>query len=142
MNNIVSSHECSEELQKVALKATPARLAVIKYLESINQPVDVAGILKYLEQNQVKADQATVFRMVNQFFEKGIIQRIELGEGKYRYERSSTHHHHLICTSCGRIEDVEGDFISSLEENIKNKNGFSVKAHSLEFFGICKNCQS
>jgi len=135
-------HNCKNELQEVSLKATPARIAVMKFLESTEHPVDVGGILSYLKQNNVDADPATVFRMMNDFLKKGITQQIQLQEGKARYELSNkNHHHHLVCTNCGKIEEAEGDFLKKMEEDIFKSKKFKVKSHSLEFFGLCSNCQ-
>lgn len=77
-------------------------------------------------------------------YKNDLIQRLEFGEGKFRYEikKDKYHHHHLICTNCGKVEDVEGEFLTKMENEIKSKKGFLVKSHSLEFFGICKNCQN
>lgn len=134
-------HDCAQEIRKVNLKSTPARVAIVKFLENVNKPADVLAILEYLKKNNTNVDQATVYRILDLFYKKGIVQKIELGEGKYRYEKTQTHHHHLICTNCGNIEDVSGDFVADIEENIKKNKGFEVKSHSLEFFGLCKNCQ-
>ncbi len=127
---------------KKGLKNTEARSAVVMVLSNTNEPLDVSGIKSELEKLDIKVDQATVYRILNTFYEKGIIKRIEIGEGKYRYEIEKDHHHHLICTNCGRIEDIEIDLSSDFDKEIEKKNGFLVKSHSLEFFGICKNCQS
>jgi Fur family ferric uptake transcriptional regulator len=136
-------HDCKEELQGASLKATPTRVAVMQFLESANQPVDVNSILQYLKQKHVDVDPATIFRMMNDFLEKGITRQIQFQEGKARYELSNKrHHHHLICTNCGKVEEVEGDFLKDLEEKIYKENKFIVKEHSLEFFGLCKDCQN
>lgn len=127
---------------KKGLKNTEARSAVVMVLSNTNEPLDVSGIKLELEKLDIKVDQATVYRILNTFYEKGIIKRIEIGEGKYRYEIEKDHHHHLICTNCGRIEDIEIDLSSGFNKEIEKKNGFLVKSHSLEFFGICRLCQS
>lgn len=142
MNKLFNKHNCKDELKEIRLKITPARVEVMKFLENTNEPVDVNSIIQYLIRENVNADPATIFRIVNLFVEKGIVQRIELGEGKYRYEKSKIHHHHLICINCKKVEDVEGEYISNLEKEIKSKKGFIVKSHSLEFFGICSKCQN
>lgn len=135
-------HNCRVELKDASLKATPARLAVLKLLEKANKPVDVTSIIDYLKQNDTKADPATIFRIINIFTDKGITQQIQFYEGKARYELSSKNdHHHLICARCGTIEDVSDCPIYRLRAKIKKKNKFLVKRHSLEFFGICKQCQ-
>lgn len=135
-----TKHDCREELRHARLKLTPARLAVIEFLENTEKPADVEMILEKLKKAKIKADPATIYRILDIFHEKGLVQKIEFGEGKYRWEKSDKHHHHLICTNCGRVEDVEGEYLSVLEKQIKNQTGFSVKSHSLEFFGLCREC--
>ncbi|MEK7517645.1 MAG: transcriptional repressor [Patescibacteria group bacterium] len=135
-------HDCSEELRQVELKVTPARLAVLDVLEKTNKPIDIATIIDYLEANDIKTDPATVFRIINSFTNKGITKQIQLNEGKFRYEHASKKdHHHLTCENCGRIEDISDNFITDIEGKIKRNKKFLVKRHSVEFFGICKQCQ-
>ena len=139
---IKALHNCSEELRQVELKITPARLAVLDILEKTDKPIDIATIIDYLETNNIKADPATVFRIINAFTDKGITKQIQLNEGKFRYEHASKKdHHHLICEKCGDLEDVSDNFISDIEKEIQRKKKFLIKRHSLEFFGICKKCQ-
>lgn len=125
-------------LQTKGLKSTSARLALLDLLEKQSDPLDVLTIVHKLNQ---QADQATIYRILDLLTEKGLINRLEFGEGKYRYELPKSHHHHLICQSCGRIEDVEGNFVEEIEKEIRNTKGFLIKSHSLEFFGLCRNCQ-
>lgn len=135
-------HNCSDELRQIDLKATPARIAVLQLLEKAATPLDVASIIAYLQKNDVDIDPATAFRIVNMFTEKGIITPIQFNEGKLRYELSSkAAHHHLVCEHCGNIEDISDCNIKELEKEIQKKKGFVVKHHSLEFFGLCRNCQ-
>lgn len=135
------THDCHEELRVVELKATPARLAVLKFLESSNSPVDVSAINMYLSNKKIPADPATVFRIINKFTDKGLTRPIQLHEGKFRYELANgTDHHHLICESCGSIEDMSDCNVDTLEKEIRNKKDFIVKNHSLEFFGVCHAC--
>jgi Fur family ferric uptake transcriptional regulator len=142
MVTFFKQHDCKDELQEASLKATPARLAVMKFLEKSDQPVDTNMILDYLRQKDVDVDPATIFRMMNIFHKKGITQQIQLQEGKSRYELSNkSHHHHLVCTNCGRIEEVEGDFLKKMEEDVFKSKKFKVQSHSLEFFGLCEDCQ-
>lgn len=136
-------HSCANELRNAQLKATPTRLAILKMLETKTTPVDVATIMENLESSGLRVDPATVFRIINLFTQKGLTSKLSLNEGKFRYEIASKgDHHHLICQSCGKMEDVADPWISSLEKTIEKKKGFKIKSHSLEFFGICLKCQS
>lgn len=135
-------HDCKEELRESDLKVTPARLAILKLLETTDTPVDVASIIEYLDKHAIKTDPATVFRIMNIFTERGIAKQIQLQEGKSRYELAAdSDHHHLVCTKCGDIQDISDCNIAGLENDIEKKKGFKVTSHSLEFFGICSSCQ-
>lgn len=131
----------SQLLQSAQLKITSARKVTLHFLEKENRPVDVEEILEHLRKHDLATDRATVYRMIETFLGKGIINRFEFGEGKFRYELAGTDHHHLVCESCGRIEDISDCGIERWEKEIKKKKGFVVEHHSLEFFGICKSCQ-
>lgn len=135
-------HNCKTELNDADLRATPARVAVMKLLETTDAPVDVATIIDYLTQQDIKTDPATAFRIINMFTEKGLVKQISFHEGKLRYELSNkADHHHLICEQCGKIEEISDCAIPGLEKDIQKKKGFIVKRHALEFFGICAHCQ-
>lgn len=136
------SHDCKEELRGVSLRATPARIALMNLLEKSDKPLDVQAMIEYLQTKDVDTDPATVFRIINMFTEKGLARQVQLNEGKFRYELSSKpDHHHLICQKCGAIEDISDCSIEKLEKEITRKKKFLVKSHSLEFFGVCKQCQ-
>lgn len=135
-------HDCKEELNNAHLRATPARVAIMELLESINEPVDVETIIDYLNKQKIETDPATAFRIMNILTEKGITKQISFNEGKFRYELTNqADHHHLICESCGRVEDISDCNIPALEKEIQSKKQFLVKSHSLEFFGLCASCQ-
>jgi len=136
-------HDCKIELNSADLRSTPARIAVMKFLETTDMPVDVSMIQQYLAKKDIKADPATVFRIMNMFTQKGITKQISFKEGKFRYELTNREdHHHLICESCGKIEDISDCNIFALEKEINKKKKFFVKTHALEFFGVCEECQN
>lgn len=134
------NHDCKTELRDVQLRATPARIALMKLLETTKFPLDVQSMIDYLQQNHIKTDPATVFRIMHMFTQKGITRQIDFHEGKFRYELAGEEHHHLMCTVCGAIEDISDCNIEELQNEIELKKHFTVNSHSLEFFGICKKC--
>ncbi len=137
----MTTHNCSEELKEAGLKVTPVRLKTMQFLENSNEPVDANMVYDYLKDNEINPDKATIFRMMNLFIEKGITKQVKFLEAQTRYELSNKkHHHHLICVNCGRIEEVEGDILKQMEDEIYSKNRFKVDYHTLEFYGHCKNC--
>lgn len=142
MVNAKIKHDCKTELNDVDLRATPARLMLMKLLEKSDTPLDVQTMIEYLDKKDIATDPATVFRIVQMFTEKGLTKQIQLQEGKYRYELTSKgDHHHMVCTECGDIQDISDCNIDVLESHIEKKKNFKVTSHSLEFFGVCGACQ-
>ncbi len=131
-----------EQLQQAELKVTGARLAVLDYLASSQKPLDADEIFHHLKTEHEQVDKVTVYRILDSFFQKGLVKRLDFQEGKFRYEKTGEEHHHLICENCGSIEDMSDCNISELEKEIRLKKHFQVKRHSLEFFGLCNLCQS
>lgn len=138
----VKTHDCKEELREMDLRATPARIAVMQLLEKTKEPVDAQMVMDYLKKEKIDTDPATVFRIMNMFTIKGLTNELEFHEGKARYELArKDDHHHLICENCGSVEDIEDTVIPALEKHISDEHHFVVRRHSLEFFGLCSNCQ-
>lgn len=127
-------------LNKHDLKTTSARISLLKLLENEKNPVDSQFLVNSL-QKTFKVDKVTIFRILNVLTEHGILRKLEFGEGKARYELNNEDHHHLICQNCGKIEDISDCNIGALEKEINQKKKFLVKLHTLEFYGLCENCQ-
>jgi Fur family ferric uptake transcriptional regulator len=131
--------DIAQTLIEHKLKITEGRKALIALISNAEKPVDAQFLIEHLQKTQ-GIDRVTVFRILNILTGHGILQKLEFGEGKARYEIATTEHHHLICESCGAIEDVSDCNIGALEEDISKKKKFHIKRHSLEFFGLCDNC--
>lgn len=137
----IKPHSCEEELRRLELKVTPARLGVLSALEKAETPLDITSIRGLLHDHNISADRVTVFRIINSLTKKGIAIPIQFNEGKLRYEHSAkANHHHFICEKCSLVEDILDCNIKQLEKTIQTKKGILIKRHSLEFFGLCKNC--
>ncbi|QQR64120.1 transcriptional repressor [Candidatus Roizmanbacteria bacterium] len=129
-------------LKKHNLKQTQARSAILTIIFQSKKPVDVVTISQFLKKIGIVTDQATVYRTLQTFVESGILKRVEFHEGKFRYELSSLpHHHHLVCTDCGKIEDIENCGMEEVEKILQKKTSFKIAEHHAEFFGFCKNCK-
>jgi Fur family transcriptional regulator, ferric uptake regulator len=122
-------------------KKTPARSIIVEFLSNSKSPVDVEQIISFLRSKKLNTNKVTVYRIIELLLQNGIVERLEFGEGKFRYEFKKKHHHHLVCQNCGKVQDVEGEFMEKLEKDIFKTKKFKVQSHSLEFFGLCANCQ-
>ena len=132
-----------ELLRSAGLRATQPRLRVLSILDESKYPLSVADIARTLKSPTV--DQVTVYRTLETFVQAGIVQHLELHQGRSFFELATReHHHHLVCRSCGKVEDVEGCDMEHFEKKVakRSKNFDSVSSHALEFFGDCKECVS
>ena len=83
---------------------------------------------------------ATVFRVLSGEVEEGEAQRVYAPDSTLRYEYGTRKHYHVSCRVCGRVEDVDIDYLDGLENAAKGLNGFEVEKHIVEFIGICPEC--
>jgi Fe2+ or Zn2+ uptake regulation protein len=88
------------------------------------------------------ADYSTVFRAVSTFERDGLIDRIDLGDGKVHYELADEHHEHIRCDSCGRVVEVPGCVLEGASAAVTGSTGFKVTSHQLLFGGVCPECDS
>ncbi len=84
---------------------------------------------------------ATVYRNLQRLCESGEIHRIEIPGGADRFDHLCHEHYHVRCTRCGRVSDVDMDYIADLERSIRDTHGFVLKGHDIVFKGICPECQ-
>lgn len=128
-------------IKNKGLRITPARVTVLKVLEDSLKPLDIASIYKEVSKRHVDADQATIYRIIENFIKKNLVLKLQLQEKKFYYEVKRAEHHHAICEKCGDVVDIARCSVKRTEKKIGERFGFKVKSHSLEFFGLCKNCQ-
>jgi len=95
-----------------------------------------------LRQSEPRIGRATVFRSVEKLVDKGLLDRIEFADGTHHYRVcSGTHHHHLTCTRCHRVVEVNLCLPHEQLDAIGDQNNFAIEGHSLSIFGRCKSCQ-
>ena len=94
----------------------------------------------------------TVYRTLELLEHIGLVFRIDVGDGKARYEltegpKGMRHHHHLICTNCGRVIDYtdfideEKDLLERTEKGLSKKYNFKIHNHQIQFYGLCDKCK-
>lgn len=131
-----------ERLSEEGHKVTKVRRAIADLFEMRHAPLTAAEIGKLLTSKGVRANKTTVYREVEFFRERGLIETVSFGDRNLRYERKDDdHHHHVVCVKCRTVVDVEMDNDLGVHEKaIAKKTGFSILRHTLEFFGLCREC--
>jgi len=86
---------------------------------------------------------ATVFRSLDILTELGVIERLDLPSGEHAFVACEpAHHHHVVCSRCGRSTDVPDSGFSRIVEDLARRSGYRIESHRLELFGLCPSCQA
>jgi len=87
------------------------------------------------------ANYSTILRAVLTLEKKSLVERIDIGDGKARYEARGAHHEHVRCTSCGAIAEVPGCVVDEATVAVEAGTGYQVHSHQVVFAGLCPNCR-
>ena len=142
--------EIGHRLARAGLRWTPGRRVVVDLFESARAPLSMQELQDRAEERRVPL--SSLYRIVSDLITANVLVKLEFEEGFARFELTeelARHHHHLVCTECGTVEDFEGPGMPVLERavddamrSIKRRHRFSVQTHRLDFFGICGACTS
>lgn len=128
-------------LRKNHIKVTRARISILNILSNCEDSIDADYIFKQCRNKGLNVNLSTVYRNLEILLEKGIINKFDLGNGKYNYKLKSFQHKHKIkCDLCKKEVEIECP-MPQVEEIIKNTTGFSLVHHELRITGICNDCK-
>lgn len=132
------------ELKSVGLKATLPRLKILSLFETSNQRhLSAEDIYRVLLNEHEDIGLATVYRVLTQFEQAGLLIRHHFESGKAVFElNQGGHHDHLVCLQCGRVEEFFDSEIEKRQEKIAKERGFTIREHSLYLYVDCAkaNC--
>lgn len=133
----------STDLKKAGLKVTLPRLKILEILEASEQRHHSAeDIYRALLDGGEDIGMATVYRVLTQFEQAGLVTRHNFEEGRSVFELDDGgHHDHMVCVSCGKVEEFLDETIERRQHEIAKERGFELQDHSLNLFGRCKDCQ-
>ena len=133
----------TERLRRQSRKITGPRAAILDILRHHPHPLTNKEIFAELPAGE--CDLATIYRAMQLLEKLGMVKRFDFGDGAARFELveegDDGHHHHLICTRCASVVEIEECFPAEIEQRIASDNRFQAVTHRLEFFGICPDCQ-
>ena len=131
------------QLKKAGLKITHPRVKILQILENCEKRhISAEEVYKYLLAANEDVGLATVYRVLTQFEAAGIVSRHHFEGGHSIFElESGIHHDHLVCISCGKVEEFSDDVIERRQEKLAESKGFTLTDHSLNLYGKCSDCQ-
>ncbi|HWZ66162.1 MAG TPA: Fur family transcriptional regulator [Patescibacteria group bacterium] len=122
------------------LRVTTPRKAVFETLKKAATPLSQVEIAKI----NPTIDKVSVYRSIDIFLKLGIVTSVAHG-WKQRYELAapySPHHHHLLCTACGHVEELQSERLEKIINILADQQKFKVTGHTFEITGLCSKCQT
>jgi Fur family ferric uptake transcriptional regulator len=128
-----------DELKSTGLKATLPRLKILEVFQRGTQRhMTAEDVFRVLLQERSDIGLATVYRVLTQFEQAGILSRSHFESGKAVYEiNEGTHHDHLVCLDCGRVEEFYDAEIEKRQHAVARAKGFDIAEHALSLYAHC-----
>lgn len=129
----------SKDLKNAGLKATLPRLKILELFENSEQRhMSAEDIYKIMITTGEDVGLATVYRVLTQFEQAGLLVRHHFESGKAVFELNHGHHHdHIVCVQCGHVEEFCDEEIEKLQHKVAEERGFKIHDHSLYIYADC-----
>ena len=130
-------------LKERNLSNTGSRKRILEVLILSNRPLSAQEVYHELAEEGLNCNESTVYRNLQKFLEKDLVQTFTLNDGVARYEfkrNPNDHHHHIVCLKCKKMNCLDLCKVEGYFEEVIKKQGFVPISHNLEFYGICKTC--
>jgi len=133
----------SHDLRELGLKATVPRVKILEIMEQSKlRHFSAEDIYKALLDEGEDVGIATIYRVLTQFEGAGLVTRHHFEGGISVFELDhGEHHDHILCIKCGKVEEFVDNIIEQRQKAIAEEAGFSMTDHSLNIYGVCKECQ-
>jgi Fur family ferric uptake transcriptional regulator len=132
----------SEFIRAEGLKSTSQRSAILEAFLKMEDHVSVDDIYRSLRLQRQRVGYATVYRTMKLIAQCGLAREVRFDDGVSRFERKNQqdHHHHLVCTKCGKVTEFSSRAMDAGESEILKKHAFEMQYHRYEIFGLCRTC--
>ena len=140
---MASRNQLKKALIKEGLRYTQQRQSIWNEICATDEHRDAEEIYLSLRNEGMSVSRATVYRTIDVLVKNNLVRKLELGDGRARYEHKMDleHHDHLICVQCGKIEEFMDETIEEIQETIVNDLGFKLIRHIHQLFILCDECQ-
>jgi Fur family ferric uptake transcriptional regulator len=131
-----------DELKNIGLKATLPRLKILEIFQrSAQRHMTAEDVFRILLEERSDIGLATVYRVLTQFEQAAILSRRHFESGKAVYElNEGTHHDHMVCTSCGKVEEFFDAEIERRQQSVAQSMGWVMQDHAMALYGLCADC--
>jgi Fe2+ or Zn2+ uptake regulation protein len=134
--------EFPHTLKRLNLKITPKRVAILEILMKEPFYLSPEQIWKKMKKRFLKIGLPTVYRNLEELSERNVISKVTHPDRQLYYYlcQNQSHHHHFICVSCRRVEDINLCGVRDAEREVEKKIGGKVLSHIMQVNGLCKKC--
>jgi Fur family ferric uptake transcriptional regulator len=130
-------------LERAGYRLTAPRRELAQLIADRSGHFAAADLVTAAHDRHIDVGRATVFRTLDVLSEVGVVERIDLPNGEHAYLACEPlHHHHVICSGCGRSRDIDDAGIRAVVRDVARRTGYRVDDHRLELFGVCPDCQA
>ena len=145
MNGPKVTREAAEAvLRKTGLRVTPQRLAIVQLLLGSKAHPSPEMVYRDLKPEHPRLSLNTVYQTLRSLEGAGALRRIGMEENVYRYDANVLPHAHLVCRSCGRVDDTNGNLeplLGELMARVPQATGWDIRAMDCTFYGFCPDCR-
>ncbi len=133
---------CIKTLKQKGLKLTPQRKLIIDAIHETEVHLTVEEIIAHVHTRMPEVHKSTIYRTLELLEGAGCVFKSELGDHSIYHHAEEGHHHHLVCSRCGKTIECDEDLFTSVEESLAEKYGFRVDFNHLVMSGLCEECKS
>jgi Fe2+ or Zn2+ uptake regulation protein len=127
-------------LREQGYRLTPQRLAILEILKNSHGHLTPTEIYQQVQESIPGMTEATVYRTLNFLAGQNIVLVAHLGKGQLVYEYADHDHHHLICSQCGDMQEIDHAQLEELYERFSQDTGYQIHSVHSTFFGFCPQC--
>ncbi len=140
---MAEAHAIVDALDRAGYRRTSPRRALAELVAEQDGHFTAADLQAIARARRLDLSRATLFRGLELLAELRVLERIDLPDGAHAYVRcAASHHHHVVCSGCGRTAEVEENGLAEAVADIARRTGYRIEGHRLELFGLCRRCQA
>lgn len=130
-------------LEAAGYRLTGPRRVVAELIAAREGYFSAADLIDDAKARRLGIGRATVFRSLELMTELGVLERLDLPNGDHAYVPCEpVHHHHVVCSTCGRVTEIDDRGLAAAVEDIERRTGWQVESHRLELYGRCPRCRT
>lgn len=141
---MMDSQPLVDALDQAGYRLTEPRRAVADLIAAREGHFTAQDLIDDAKARRLGIGRATIFRALDLFTELQVLERLDLPSGEHAYVpcAPARHHHHIVCSQCGRTTEVDDAGLASAVDEIQRRSGWQVESHRLELYGRCPRCRT